>query len=107
MLENLITNAIKYSRKNGSIVLNISEIPNFAVVQISDDGAGIPEDEISNIFERFYRADKSRNRKTGGTGLGLAIAKSLIVAHGGTITVDSQFDVGTTFTVRIPKTKQL
>jgi signal transduction histidine kinase len=107
VLENLITNAIKYSRENGSIVLNVSETPDFAVVKISDDGVGIPQDEISNIFERFYRADKSRNRKTGGTGLGLAIAKSLIEAHGGTIAVDSQFDLGTTFTVCIPKFKQL
>lgn len=105
VLENLLTNAIKYSKENGLILLELSEDEGFAMLQIRDDGIGIPEGELPNIFERFYRADKSRNRRTGGTGLGLAIAKSLIEAHNGTISVDSNLGEGTKFTIRIPRSR--
>jgi two-component system sensor histidine kinase BaeS len=70
---------------------------------IADTGIGIPESELPFIFERFYRADKSRNRNTGGSGLGLAIAKSIVEAHGGRISVESRVNSGSRFEVLLPK----
>ena len=76
------------------------------VVTVKDNGIGIPAEDLPHLFERFYRVEKSRTSETGGTGLGLAIAKEIIEAHGGAISVDSEQNVGTTLTIKLPlKTK--
>jgi two-component system phosphate regulon sensor histidine kinase PhoR len=98
VLINLIENAIKYSKENGTISLNIDELNNKTIiVEISDDGIGIAEEQLDRIFERFYRTDAARHRKIGGSGLGLAICKHIIEAHQQTIHVRSKISVGTTF----------
>lgn len=103
VLVNLLSNALKYSPENGKIILNISETEDVVKLSIKDNGIGIGEDEIPYIFERLYRGDLSRNRMTGGTGIGLSIVKSIIMAHGGSITVESQPGNGTEFTIVLPK----
>lgn len=97
-LVNLIENAIKYGNQNGTITLGFYELDNQRVyIEVSDDGPGIAEEHLPRIFERFYRADRSRNRSIGGTGLGLAIVKHIIEAHGQTINVRSKIGVGSSF----------
>ena len=103
MITNLLSNAIKYSIDNGKIDIIIKETANTVIFKIKDNGLGIPEDELPFIFERFYRTDKSRNRKTGGSGLGLAIVKSIVEAHDGKINVESQIDKGSCFEIILPK----
>lgn len=103
VLTNLISNAIKYTPENGSVTLEVNESEARCLVSISDTGIGISQEELPHIFERFYRTDKSRNRKTGGTGIGLTIAKSIVEAHGGSIDVESAVGNGSCFTVVIPK----
>ncbi|MYL50337.1 PAS domain-containing protein [Halobacillus litoralis] len=100
---NLLTNAINYSGDEGEVTLEFQESENHVTIKISDNGVGIPEEEISRIFERFYRVDKARSRNSGGTGLGLAIVKHIVEAHEGTIHVESEVDVGTAFYVELPK----
>jgi len=98
VLINLVDNAIKYGKQNGLVEASIYKIENKQVlVEISDDGAGIAEEHLPRIFERFYRTDMARSRKVGGSGLGLAICKHIIEAHGQSIHVRSKVDVGTTF----------
>ncbi|WP_205520078.1 ATP-binding protein [Virgibacillus doumboii] len=101
---NLIDNAIRHSNENGKVNVIVDSDPTGMYVSIEDNGSGIPEADIPFVFERFYKADKSRtrNKKKKGTGLGLAIAKNIVEAHNGTITVNSKVDEGTTFTFRIP-----
>ena len=103
VLLNLISNAVKYTPENGTITVSLKENETQAIVSVQDTGMGIPENEIGYIFERFYRTEKSRNRKTGGAGIGLAIAKSIVEAHGGKIEAQSKEGEGSTFTVKIPK----
>jgi signal transduction histidine kinase len=103
VLVNLISNAVKYTPDGGEIRITLSDTENSVVFHISDNGAGIPEEEIPYIFERFYRADKSRNRNTGGSGIGLAIVKSIVTAHGGTVDVESRAGRGSNFIVTLPK----
>jgi two-component system, OmpR family, sensor histidine kinase ArlS len=93
----LVDNALKYS--DSTVNVSIEKQDNQVIISVTDYGAGIPKEEISRLFERFYRVDKARSRNTGGTGLGLAIAKTIINSHGGTIEVDSEIGVGTTFKV--------
>ncbi|MCA1021876.1 two-component system histidine kinase PnpS [Halobacillus litoralis] len=100
---NLLANAINYSRDDGEVSLQFEEKEDKVIVSVSDNGVGIPEDEVPRIFERFYRVDKARSRNSGGTGLGLAIVKHIIEAHHGNISVESVVDQGTTFYVEIPK----
>ncbi len=100
---NLLSNAIKYSAKGARIQFNIYETRDIVGFRIKDTGIGIPEQELPYIFERFYRADKSRNRATGGTGIGLTIVKSIVEAHGGKVSVHSVLNEGTEFTVVLPK----
>jgi len=100
---NLLSNAIKYTDNGGNIDININETRDFAVFSICDTGIGISSDELPYIFERFYRTDKSRNRKTGGSGLGLSIVKSIVEAHGGKINAESQPNQGSCFKVTLPK----
>lgn len=100
---NLVSNAVNYSSDYGSVEIGVKEKNNAVYISVSDNGAGIPEESLSRIFERFYRVDKARSRHSGGTGLGLAIVKHLVESHHGRIKVDSVEDKGTTMTVIIPK----
>lgn len=99
----LIDNALKYSDKSIDVSLMLQG--SHVAVAVADYGAGIPKQEQERVFERFYRMDKARNRNTGGTGLGLAIAKSIVLAHHGTIKVESEAGEGSTFTLRLPLAK--
>ncbi len=100
---NLLSNAIKYSPEGCSIVFELFETRSSAGFSIRDNGIGIAEEELPYIFERFYRADKSRNRMTGGTGIGLTIVKSIVEAHGGRVFVRSKLGEGSIFNVTLPK----
>ena len=102
MLGNLIENAIKYNKPNGSVKITAEESRQMAVIRIQDTGIGIEEEHFNRLFERFYRVDTSRSRAIGGTGLGLSIVKHLAVLYGGEVSVESTPGVGTTFTVRLP-----
>lgn len=99
---NLVDNAIKHNRDTGQVWVTTRTEPGHAVCQVTDDGPGIAASDLPHVFSRFYRADRSRSRQTGGVGLGLAIARSIVEAHGGTLTVDSLPGQGTVFTVRLP-----
>ena len=101
-ITNLVENAIKYNREEGSVQVSLNADHKYFYVKVADTGMGIPEDSLDHIFERFYRVDKSHSREIGGTGLGLAIARNAIIMHRGAIKVHSEEGVGTTFTVRIP-----
>jgi len=99
----LLDNAIKYTNSNGRIDVNLKKSHNTAVLTVSNTGEGIPSEHIDRIFDRFYRTDKSRARKTGGYGLGLAIAKAIVEQHHGKISVTSVPNEKTTFTVELPR----
>lgn len=107
VLINLLSNAIKYTPQGGEIKIILSETENSAVIKVEDNGAGIPEEEMPFIFERFYRADKSRDRRTGGSGIGLAIVRSIVKAHGGTVSAESRLNEGSCFTVTLPINRSL
>ena len=100
---NLFANAVKYSKDGSKITFELFETKDFVGFYIQDSGIGIPEEELPYIFERFYRADKSRNRLTGGSGIGLTIVKAIVDAHGGRVLVESHLGEGSRFTVRLPK----
>jgi len=101
---NLVENALKYGNENGSVVAGCYEMDDKRVyLEISDDGPGIAEEHLSRIFERFYRADRSRSRAIGGTGLGLAIVKHIVEAHGQTVNVRSKIGVGSSFGFTLDK----
>lgn len=103
IMDNLLSNAIKYSYEGGEIHISVHDFGESGVLEVEDDGIGISQEEIPLIFERFYRTDKSRSRKTGGTGIGLTIVKALVQAHGGKVTVESETEKGSRFTVVLPK----
>ena len=103
ILSNLLDNAIKYSMDEGQIEVKLEELNNRVKISVSDSGIGIPGKEIPRIFERFYRVDKARSRKTGGTGLGLAIVKHLAENLGGQVMVESNLGQGSTFSFTLPK----
>lgn len=103
VIVNLLSNAIKYTNDQGKITVCLKEEEQFGVLIIQDSGIGIAEADLPFIFERFYRADKSRARITGGHGIGLSIVKSIIDAHQGEIQVKSQLGEGTTFIVKLLK----
>lgn len=103
VMNNLINNAYNHSPKGSVIRLNTMEIENKVRVEVSDSGEGIPQDELQNIWERFYKVDKSGKRKRAGTGLGLAIVKSILDAHGASYGVDSQPGSGATFWFELKK----
>jgi signal transduction histidine kinase len=100
---NLIANALKYSKNDGQFTISVAEAETNTTITVSDTGIGISEEDLPYIFERFYRADKSRNRMTGGSGIGLTIVKSIVDAHKGRISVSSKVNEGTVFTVVLPK----
>ncbi|WP_421385284.1 sensor histidine kinase [Bacillus salacetis] len=97
----LIDNALRYTYE-GTVMVQLNKQDSHVILRVSDTGVGIPKEDQSKIFDRFYRVDKNRSRHTGGTGLGLSIAKELIENHHGTISVESKAGVGTTFTVSFP-----
>jgi len=99
----LVDNACKYTPDHGNVSVATRRHRDRVVIEISDTGVGIPEDDLPNIFDRFYRSDISRSKETGGFGLGLAIAKHIVDASGGTISVDSTIGKGTTFSVALPR----
>jgi len=102
VLINLLDNAVKFTPEKGTVTVTARRADGRVVVAVTDTGAGIPPDEVDRIFERFYRVDRSRDRREGGTGLGLAIAKHLVQAMGGTIEVKSVPGSGTTFRLTFP-----
>lgn len=103
VLINLIENALKYSFINGKIKISFFDMDKNHLVEITDEGPGISEEDLPRIFERFYRTDKARSREKGGTGLGLSIVKHIIEAHNQTINVRSTIGVGATFAFTIKK----
>ncbi|MBM7662238.1 two-component system sensor histidine kinase VicK [Bacillus mesophilus] len=106
VLDNIISNALKYSPEGGKIEFDLSMVNEESIkVCVTDQGVGIPKENINNVFDRFYRVDKARTRKLGGTGLGLAIAKEMVNAHGGEIWVESEEGIGTTICFTLPLDK--
>jgi len=99
---NIVDNAIKYSPEGGFVKMSLTLEKGEAIVKVEDNGPGIPESEKDKIFERFYRLDDSRARETGGTGLGLAIAKEAVLLHGGSISVSSEGEMGSIFSIHLP-----
>ncbi|SNY47430.1 sensor histidine kinase [Paractinoplanes atraurantiacus] len=102
VLGNLLSNAIRYTDKDGQVVVRVHEERGEAILTVRDTGVGIAAGDLPHVFERFWRADKARQRATGGTGLGLTIAQRIVTDHQGSIEVTSQPHLGTTFTVRLP-----
>lgn len=102
-LRNLIENAVNYSPEGGRVELEARVENGRAVLSVGDQGPGLPESDLSRVFERFYRVDKSRTRDPGGTGLGLSIVKHLIELHGGEVEVRNRPDGGAMFTIRLPR----
>lgn len=100
---NLLSNSIKYGRENGRTTVHFIDMFDRVMIEVQDDGIGIPSNMLPRIFERFFRVDKSRSREQGGTGLGLAIVKHIIEAHGQTITVRSNIGKGSTFSFTLAK----
>lgn len=100
---NILSNAIKYTPQGGNIAIELTQKNGKSILlKVTDNGIGIPEDDIKHLFERFYRVEKSRTQDAGGTGLGLAIAKEIVEAHGGTISVSSRLGKGTCVAVELP-----
>ena len=102
MINNLLTNAIKYTESGGTVKLDAAQESNRVVISVEDSGIGIPTDRLDSIFERFYRVDESRSRAQGGSGLGLAIVKAILERHRSEIEVQSSLGKGSKFIVRIP-----
>lgn len=105
VLSNLVSNSINYTDEGGSVEISLIPGNKFVEVKVTDTGIGIPAEDISRIFQRFYRVDKSRSRKQGGTGLGLAIVKHIIELHKSEIKVESEPGKGSTFSFRLSTEK--
>jgi signal transduction histidine kinase len=99
---NLLDNAIKYTSSEGAILLKVSRQNDFALLEVADNGMGIPAGALPHVFDRFYRVDKARTRDQGGAGLGLSIVKSICIAHGAEVQVESSPGKGSRFQVRLP-----
>jgi two-component system sensor histidine kinase SenX3 len=102
-VNNLVDNAISYSPEHTRVAVGVREREDAVEITVTDQGIGIPDEELDRIFERFYRVDPARSRQTGGTGLGLAIVKHIAAAHRGEVTVWSSHGAGSTFTLRLPR----
>jgi len=102
LIVNIIGNAIKYTPEKGEIWVHVYCERDMVIINVSDNGIGIPESDLNRIFERFFRVDKARSRQMGGTGLGLSIAKEIAVMHGGDITVKSKLGKGTSVFIKLP-----
>lgn len=103
---NVLSNAVKYTPEQGSIKIYVGFVYNDAYIKVIDNGIGIPKEDLSRIFERFYRVDKARSREMGGTGLGLSIAKEIIEQNKGSIDIKSEYGKGTEVIIRIPAIKR-
>jgi two-component system sensor histidine kinase BaeS len=101
-LINLIANSLKFTPSGGYIHLKAETADAGITISVKDSGCGIVPEDLPYIFERFYRADKSRNRMTGGSGIGLTIVKAIVEAHGGMIEVKSEWGMGTEFIITLP-----
>jgi signal transduction histidine kinase len=101
-IANLIHNAIQYTPTDGVVTIRLKSSERHAILTIQDNGIGMSAEDLPHIFDRFYRVQADRSRNTGGTGLGLAIVRAIVQAHHGSIQVDSQLDLGSTFTVNLP-----
>lgn len=107
VITNLVSNAIKYSNDSGIVRVVIEDTKDSGMIHVEDSGIGIPREDLKRIFERFYRTDKSRNRKTGGAGIGLTIVKNIVQAHKGKISVESEEGKGSRFTIILPKANSM
>jgi signal transduction histidine kinase len=105
IMVNLLSNALKFTPKGGKVTVTVTEQGHVVHIAVADSGIGIDEKELSFVFERFYRTDKSRDRKSGGSGIGLTIVKKLVEAHGGTINIHSQTGKGTEVVFILPTGK--
>ncbi|WP_258100760.1 sensor histidine kinase [Marinoscillum pacificum] len=105
VMMNLVSNAIKYTKKGGAVKIRFEEKGNTVSTFIIDNGRGIPEEDLSRIFERFYRVEKSRSKEKGGTGLGLSIVKHIMEGHDSTVEVESEVKKGSTFSFKLKKGK--
>lgn len=104
IIYNLLSNSLHYLKEKGKVMVELYGLEDKIILKISDNGIGIKEEDLENIFNRFYRVDTSRNKETGGTGLGLSIVKSIVEAHKGHIDVESKFGEGTDFIISLPIT---
>jgi adenylate cyclase len=102
VLDNLLSNAVKFTPPGGSIMIRVYRKETQVALEVSDTGIGIPEEKLEHIFERFFQVDGSAKRRYGGVGLGLALVKEIVESCGGSISVESEVDVGSTFMVRLP-----
>jgi signal transduction histidine kinase len=102
VLGNLLSNAFKFTNRGGTVMLRAEPLDGEVHFEVSDTGAGIPPEQLPHIFQKFYQADNQASAAHGGTGLGLAIARQIVVAHGGSIAVDSTVGIGTTFDITMP-----
>jgi signal transduction histidine kinase len=102
LLDNLISNAVKFTPEGGTVTVAVSADPDAVSVAVHDTGVGIPADELQRIFERFFRASTAASSGVSGTGIGLAIVQSIAEAHGGSVAAESEVGAGTTFTVTLP-----
>ena len=103
MMVNLVENALKYSPTDKPVQIALVEVSRESVIEVSDQGKGMTDQQLADIFERFRQLDQSSTRPVGGFGLGLYIVKNLVNGHQGEIEVESELDKGTTFRIRLPK----
>jgi len=107
VLDNLVSNALKYTSDGGKIEMGaLQNAQQELEIYVSDNGIGIPKQDLGRIFERFYRVDKARSRNMGGTGLGLSIAQEIVKAHNGVISIASEFKQGTKVSFTLPLQQQ-
>lgn len=102
-VRNILDNAVRYTPAGGSVRVSVSQDAHQVFVSVADTGDGIPTRDVERVFERFYRVDSARSRATGGTGLGLSIVKHVAESHGGSVAVESELGMGSTFTIGLPK----
>lgn len=103
VVANLVNNALIHGGPEAAVEIEVSETPEHICINVKDNGIGMSPEDTEHVFERFYRSDASRSRATGGSGLGLAIVKSIVTAHNGTVTVESELGKGTAFSVCLPR----
>ena len=103
IVANLVKNAITYNVPNGKVFINLERFRDGCTIYVEDTGIGIDESEINKVFDRFYRVDKSRSRKTGGSGLGLSVVRTLVKKLSGRITIQSKLGEGTKVSVYFPQ----
>lgn len=105
LIYNLCDNAIRYNKRNGKVSVTVFGSEGRPAISVEDTGIGIPEDKLDRVFERFFRVDKGRSKRTGGTGLGLAIVKHIALRHGAQISISSELGKGTKITVVFEENK--